>query len=385
MPRSLLRRTGADDQFGSTPLELFYDLVFVFAVTQVSHLLINHLTWEGAGQAAVVLLVVWWAWNYTTWVMNELDPESSLVQLMLIGLMLASMLMAIAIPQAFGERAALFATSYVVVQVGRHTFLTFVAAPPGSHERHRAVPILIWFCASGVLWIAGGIATGPARTVLWLAALTIDYTAPLFIYWVPGRWRVRSEDWQVSTAHFTERFGLFVIIALGESIVVTGATTSELHLDLATVAAFAVAFLTTAAFWWLYFTSVSQLWQHALETAAHRTELARDAYTYGHVLIIAAIILAAVGDEIAITNTTHDLTNAELTALTAGPTLYLLVQAALRFRIVHTLSPRRLTGAAVCVIVGMAGGGQPALAVSGLLLAVLAAVVTADLLVASRR
>jgi low temperature requirement protein LtrA len=382
---NLLRRTGSDDQFGSTPLELFYDLVFVFAVTQVSHLLISHLTWDGAGQAAVILLVIWWAWQYTTWVMNELDPESNLVQLLLIGLMLASMLMAIAIPEAFGDRALLFATSYVVIQVGRHTFLTFVAAPPGSHERHRAAPILIWFCASGVLWIAGGIATSPARTALWLAALAIDYVAPLFIYWVPGRLRVRSEDWQVSTSHFTERFGLFVIIALGESIVVTGATTSELNLNVATVGAFAIAFLSTAAFWWLYFTSVSQLWQQALETTAHRTELARDAYTYGHVLIIAGIILAAVGDEIVITRTTQDLTHAELTALVAGPTIYLLAQAALRYRITHTLSPRRLTGAAVCILVGIAGSGQPALAVGGLLLAVLAALVTADLIVASQR
>src|SRR5689334_1584705 len=382
---NLLRPSGSDEQFGSTPLELFFDLVFVFAVTQISHLLISHLTWEGAGQSAVALLVVWWAWQYTTWVMNELDPESNLVQLLLIGLMLASMLMAIAIPQAFGERAVLFAASYVAIQVGRHAFLTFVAAPRGSHERLRAEPILIWFCASGVLWIAGAIATGPARTALWLAALAIDYGAPLVIYWVPGNRRVRADDWQVSTAHFTERFGLFVIIALGESIVVTGATTSELNLNVATVGAFAIAFLSTAAFWWLYFASVSHLWQHALETTDHRTELARDAYTYGHVLIIAGIILAAVGDEIVITRTTHDLTTAELTALVAGPTVYLLAQAALRYRITHTLSPRRLTGAALCIAVGLAGASRPALAVGFLLVAVLAGVVTADLLVASRR
>ena len=382
---NLLRPTGSDEHFGSAPLELFFDLVFVFAITQISHLLISHLTWEGAGQSAVALLVVWWAWQYTTWVMNELDPESNLVQLLLIALMLASMLMAIAIPKAFGERALLFAASYVAIQVGRHAFLTFVAAPSGSHERARAEPILIWFCASGVLWIAGAIANGPARTALWLAALAVDYGAPLVVYWVPGERRVSADDWQVSTAHFTERFGLFVIIALGESIVVTGATTSELNLDTATVVAFVLAFISTAAFWWLYFSSVSHLWQQALESTDHRTELARDAYTYGHILIIAGIILAAVGDEIMITRTTHDVTTAELMALVAGPTLYLLAQAALRYRITHTLSPRRLTGAAVCVVVGLAGGGQPALAVGGLLAAVLAAVVVADLMVAARR
>jgi len=384
MPR-FHRRSDDGEQYGATTLELFYDLVFVFAVTQISHLLISHLTWEGAGQSAIALLVIWWAWQYTTWVMNELDPESNLVQLLLIGLMLASMLMAIAIPKAFGARALLFAGSYVVIQVGRHAFLTFVAAPRGSHERRRATPILIWFCASGVFWIAGAIATGQARTALWLAALAIDYVAPLVTYWLPGSRRVTADDWQVSTTHFTERFGLFVIIALGVSIVVTGATTSQLRLDTATLAAFVAAFLSTAAFWWLYFTSVSHLWERALETTDHRTELARDAYTYGHILIIAGIILAAVGDEVLITRTTHDLTTAELTALVAGPTVYLLAQATLRYRITHTLSPRRLTGAALCIAVGLAGASRPALAVGFLLVAVLAGVVTADLLVASRR
>src|SRR3954464_10884613 len=131
----------------ATTLELFYDLVFVFAITQVSHLLLAHLTWEGAGQAALVLLVVWWSWNYTTWVTNELDPESTVVRMLLIGLMLASFLMAVAIPEAFGDRALLFAGAYVAIQIGRHTFLTFAAATPGTVERLRSSRILIWFLA----------------------------------------------------------------------------------------------------------------------------------------------------------------------------------------------------------------------------------------------
>ena len=146
----------------TTTLELFYDLVFVFAITQVSHLLLAHLNWEGAGQAALVLLVVWWSWNYTTWVTNELDPESVAVRLLLIGLMLASLLMAIAIPEAFGDHGLMFAASYVAIQVGRHSFLTFAAAAPGTIARRRAGRILIWFVVAGVLWIAGGIADGPA-------------------------------------------------------------------------------------------------------------------------------------------------------------------------------------------------------------------------------
>src|SRR6201991_5310259 len=154
MTRAGLRRT-ADREQRATSLELFYDLVFVFAVTQVSHHLLGDLTWRGAGQSALVLLVVWWSWNYTTWVTNELDPESTIVRMLLIGLMLASFLMAIAIPEAFGDRALLFAGAYVAIQCGRHAFLTFVASEPGTVERTRASRILIWFVFAGVLWIAG--------------------------------------------------------------------------------------------------------------------------------------------------------------------------------------------------------------------------------------
>src|SRR5919198_5714998 len=160
MPRlgreSLVRDSGVEQR--TTALELFYDLVFVFAVTQVSHLLLADLTWKGAGQAALVLLVVWWSWNYTTWVTNELDPDAIAVRLLLIALMLASLVMAVAIPEAFESRALLFAGSYVAIQVGRHLFLTFVAAEPGTIERLRAARILTWFVAAGALWIAGAIA-----------------------------------------------------------------------------------------------------------------------------------------------------------------------------------------------------------------------------------
>src|SRR5918911_4770215 len=132
------RRRASEEEGRATTLELFYDLVFVFAITQVSHLLLNHLTWVGVGQSLLVLLVVWWAWNYTTWATNELDPESTAVRLLLIGLMLASLLLAVAIPQAFRAHALLFAGSYVAIQMGRHAFLTFAAAGGGTVERERA-------------------------------------------------------------------------------------------------------------------------------------------------------------------------------------------------------------------------------------------------------
>ena len=382
--RVSLRRDSAVPQ-RATSLELFYDLVFVFAITQVSHLLLAHLTWEGAGQAALVLLVVWWSWNYTTWATNELDPDATLVRLLLIALMLASLLMAIAIPEAFGERGLLFAVAYVVIQIGRHTFLTFAAAAPGTVERARAASILVWFLAAGVLWIAGGIAEGPARTVLWLVALALDYAGPLVTFRVPGRPRLAPEAWEIGTEHFSERFQLFIIIALGETIVITGATTSELELTNATVAAFAVAFLTTAALWWLYFNLVAAISERRLAQAEARVLLARDAYTYLHVVLVAGILLNAVGDELVIAHPTEELSGAELAATVGGPALYLLAHVLLRLRMSGTLATRRLLGAAACVVIGLVGSALSALVVAALLLAVLVAVIVGDQLAGVHR
>jgi low temperature requirement protein LtrA len=378
-------RRAAGTQQRATTLELFYDLVFVFAITQVSHFLLEHLTWEGAGQATLVLLVVWWSWNYTTWVTNELDPESVVVRVLVIALMLASLLMAIAIPQAFGGRALLFVGSYVAIQVGRHSFLTFAAADRGTLERQRAGRILAWFVGAGALWIAGGLADGVTRTVLWLAALGLDYGAPLVTFWLPWRPRLTLQAWQVGTEHFAERFQLFIIIALGESIVITGATTGELNLSAARVAAFALAFLATAALWWLYFNLVAAIAQRRLAEAEERTLLARDAYAYLHVVIVAGILLSAVGDEIVIAHPTDELSDSQLAAVVCGPALYLLAHVALRLRMTHALSRRRLGGAIACLAVAAIGTFVSALAVAGSLLAVLVGVIAADQVTAARQ
>ena len=384
MTRPGLRRTGGGDQ-RATSLELFYDLVFVFAVTQVSHHLLDDLTWRGAGQSALLLLVVWWSWNYTTWVTNELDPESPVVRLLMIALMLASLLMAAALPDAFGDEAALFVGSYLAIQVGRHTFLTFVAADRGTIERERAGRILVWFIAAGVFWIAGAVADGTARTVLWLVALAIDYGAPLALFRVPGAPSVTEDAWQVSTAHFSERFSLFVIIALGESIVLTGATISGAELDVATLAAFATAFLTTAALWWLYFTYVVRIAERRLELAANRTRMARDAYTYLHVVFVAGIIVSAVGDELVIAHPDEPLPGAEVAAIVAGPAIYLLAHALFRLRLTGTVSWRRLAGAVACALVGLAAADADGLVVAVLVVVVLLAVIGSEHLAAARR
>jgi low temperature requirement protein LtrA len=382
--RASLRRDAGVEQRATT-LELFYDLVFVFAITQVSHLLLAHLDWTGVGQSVLVLLVVWWSWNYTTWVTNELDPGSIVVRLLLIALMLASLLMAIAIPEAFGAKALLFAASYVAIQLGRHAFLTFAAAERGTIERLRAGRILTWFLAAGVLWIAGAFADGSIRTILWLAALALDYGAPLATFWVPGRPRLSPDVWQVGTGHFAERFQLFIIIALGETIVITGATTSELELTTARVVAFGLAFLATAALWWLYFSLVATIAERRLALAENRTVLARDAYTYLHVVIVAGILLSAVGDELVIAHPSEELSNAEVAAVVCGPALYLLAHVLLRLRMTGTISDRRLAGALACLAIGAIGTFASALVVASLLLLVLVAVIVGDQVAAARR
>jgi low temperature requirement protein LtrA len=380
-------RPRGEDEQRATSLELFYDLVFVFAVTQISHHLLGHLNWTGAGQSALLLLVVWWSWNYTTWVTNELDPESPVVRLLMIALMLASLLMAVAIPHAFGHDGLLFIISYLVIQIGRHAFLTFVAAEKGP-ERDRAGAILAWFCFAAPFWLAGALVGGGIpQTALWLIALAIDYGAPLLTFPLPGR-ELTITAWDVETSHFSERFGAFIIIALGESVVVTGATTSELGLGMHTLLAFAAAFLGTAALWWLYFTGVAQIAELRLAKAGEaRTAMARDAYTYLHVVLVAAIVVSAVGDELVIAHPGDTLDTSALVAVIAGPALYLLAHALFRLRVSGTLGWRRPLGAVASVVLGALLGvlNAGALTISVALLVVLIAVIAGDQAAATRR
>lgn len=380
------RDRSVDGEQKTTALELFYDLVFVFAITQVSHLLLHHLTWTGLAHATIVLGAVWWGWNYTTWATNELDPESPVVRALMLVLTLASLLLAVAIPEAFDGRAGLFVGAYLALQLGRSAFLTFAVAPAGALERQRASRILIWFACSGVFWVAGAIADGNARAWLWVIALAIDYGAPLTLYRVPGLRPLTNRAWDVETSHFAERFQLFVIIALGESVVATGATTSELHLDAGRLTAFVVAFAGSAALWWLYFTYVARIAERRLAMAHEdRVAMARDGYTYLHVLLVAGVIVAAVGDELVIAAPGGRLGGAELAAVVAGPAIYLLGHALFRLRLAGSLSVKRLAGAAGCVACGALGAVAPALVVAAAVVAVLAAVIVAEEVAAARR
>ncbi|MGL4310622.1 MAG: low temperature requirement protein A, partial [Paracoccaceae bacterium] len=219
MIRPLLR--ASDNRVGFA--ELFYDLVFVFAITQVSHLLLHHYNAAGAIETALIFLAIWWVWIYTTWVLNRLDPERTAVRALLFGLMGAGLFLSMSIPQAFGERGLVFALAFVAMQTGRTGFM-FVAAKGDALLRSTYLRILIWFCASAVFWIAGGLADPHhGRLPLWGIALAIEYAGPLTGVYVPGLGRDTTGNWTVKGGHIAERCGLFVIICLGETLLVSGA------------------------------------------------------------------------------------------------------------------------------------------------------------------
>ena len=195
-----------------TPLELFFDLVYVFAVTQLSHRLLEHLSLRGALETLLLLVVVWSAWVGTVWITNWLDPDRLSVRLMLVAVMLASLVMSVAIPDAFGERGLMFALAYVAIQVGRTAFV--LIALGGTHQLSRNFQrVLSWYVASGALWIMGGLLEGEARYVLWGLALSVDFCGPIAGFWTPSLGRTRTGEWTIEGGHFAERCRLFVIIA----------------------------------------------------------------------------------------------------------------------------------------------------------------------------
>jgi low temperature requirement protein LtrA len=382
-PAPHLRARGEGVEQRASTLELFFDLVYVFAVTQIALLLHANLTFRGAGQALLLLLVVWWAWVYTTWMTNWFDPDSALVRTVLIGVMLASLLMAIALPRAFGDGALLFACSYAALQVVRNAFVVS-ATRPGTGLHGAFARILVWSVAVGGLWIAGALASGAARIALWVAAVAIDYAGPAAGYWLPRWGRSAARDWQIESGHFAERFQLFILIALGESIVVTGATASGQTLTAGRLAAIAVAFLGTAALWWLYFDSVAERAQRRLDRSENPGRIGRDAYTYLHLPLVAGIIAAAVGNEIVIAHPGETLGGAKLLALAGGPVLYLLGHVAFRLRIGGSVSRKRLGAAAAIAAIGALGAMIPALAAATLMTGALVALIVVEM-VAWRR
>lgn len=372
MAGSLLRaRDGHHARVGF--VELFFDLVFVFAITQISHALLAHPTWLGALQAAIMLGAVWWAWIDTGWITNWLDPERPLVRLMLFGLMGAGLVLSTSLPQAFGERGLAFAAAFVGLQVGRGLF-TLWAARRDDTLRLNFQRICIWAAVGGAIWIAGGLAQGQTRLLLWLAALGLEFAGPMSAFWCPGLGRARTRDWNVEGAHLAERVGLFVIICLGESIIITGATFADLAWSSPVVLAFLSAFLGTVAMWWLFFSEkhdrASEVFAHAADPGA----VARRAYTYAPIPVVAGIVVTAVGDELALTHPAGEVGAAATLILLGGPALFLAGTAVAVFAIWRRWPRPRLVGLAAFGALAFAAPALTPLCLSGAATTVLLAV-----------
>jgi low temperature requirement protein LtrA len=355
-----------------TTVELFFDLVYVFAITQLSHLILDEPTVAGIGRAAFLLLIVWWAWIYTTWMANWFDPASPTVRALLTGVMLASLLMAAALPGAFGEDGVLFAISYVVLQVGRNVA---AASLLGRDEPLRDVfeRLVGWSAASGVLWLAGAALPGNRRLLLWIPAVVLDLCAPVTGYWLPRRGHAVTTDWDIEGGHFTDRCQGFIIIALGESIVVTGATAADAGLSPTVVLCLGIAFLETAALWWLYFGAVAERSRRVMSTCVDPGRLARDAYTYLHAPIVAGIIAVAVGDDLLIAGPARALHGVGVAMVLGGPALYLLGESLFRLRVTGAANAKRLAVAAILLLLTPIGSEISALALSAAVAALLSA------------
>jgi low temperature requirement protein LtrA len=319
------------------PLELFFDLVFVFAFTQVTGLMSDNPTWEGLGQGMLVLAVVWWAWGAYSWLTNEIAADEDDARLALFAAMGAMLIAALGVPGAFGDDAVLFAVAYLVVRILH--ILVFAYASPEVSVTLAARRLARTAIPAPVLLIVAGLLDGTAQALVWCIALAIDFGGPL-VFGVAG--------YQVSPGHFAERFGLIVIIALGESIVAIGVGAAGIPLDAGVVAASLAGIVIAGALWWAYFDVVARAAEHKLREAKGdaRAVVARDAYSYLHLPMIAGIVLFALGIKKTIGDVNAPLETVPAVALCGGVALYLLAQVAFALRTVRLLPRARVAAAA---------------------------------------
>jgi low temperature requirement protein LtrA len=374
MPSPLRRHPAEEDSpAGASFAELFFDLVFVLAVTQLSSALVDDLTVAGAAQTLFLLLAAWWAWIYTTWMTNWFDPETRAVRAILLVGMLASLCGAIAIPDAFDDRAGLFVAGYVGLQVIRNGFM--VLATQRSDPLHAPlVRIFVWSAWVSMIWLAGALVEGEARIAVWIVALVLDYAGPLAGHWAPRLGRSVPADWELVPSHFSERLQLFVILALGETIVAAGVSASELEMDAMRIAAVVVSFGVSVAFWWLYFDYHAK--GVAEELQARDAERGRlgELLSYLHVPMVAGIIVSAVATELVIAHPGERLHIDEMLPLAAGPALFLVGSVFFKASVLHAQWRQRLVAAVAILVVTVSGVFATALAAWSLVLIVLVGV-----------
>jgi low temperature requirement protein LtrA len=343
-----------------TYAELFFDLVFVFAVTQISHTLLAHFTLLGALQVTLLFLAVWWVWVFTSWITNWLNPEKTPVRLLLFAMMLGGLVLSTSIPKAFDERGLWFAIAYATMQVGKTIFLWLSTPVSRPRIRMNAIRIAAWLSTSAIFWIAGGIAEGQSRLALWAVALAIEYISPAVRFWIPRYGASSVADWMIEGGHMAERCALFIIIALGESVVVIGATFAELTWTSENVLAFVSALLGSIAMWWIYFHIGAEAASEELSKSSEPGRLARLAYTYLHMPIVAGIIVAAVADELVLKHPGGHSDLKTVTSAIGGPLLFLFGTVLFKYSFRGFLQLSHGAGIiALCAIAWFAGELSP--------------------------
>jgi low temperature requirement protein LtrA len=365
-----------------TPLELFFDLVFVYAITQVTLLMSNDTTWAGIGRGLLVLAALWWAWTGYAWLTNTLEPEEGAVRAGMFAAMAAMLVVALAVPDAFGADALLFGVAYLIVRL-LHLLLYAIAGKRDPDLLGAVLRFMPPATLAPVIILVAGFADGRAQAALWLVALGIDYLGALI---------GRGQGWRVSPAHFAERHGLIVIIALGESIVAIGVGAAGVSLTAGIVTAAVLGIVVIATLWWAYFDvyAVLALRQLSQTSGATRARLARDCYSYLHLPMIAGIVLFALGLKKTIEQVDEPLATIPAVTLCGGLSLYFLTHAALRVRLVHFIrgrtterpawiGPGRVAAGVGMLVILPAALEVPALAALGLVTGVCCGLIAWDL------
>jgi low temperature requirement protein LtrA len=360
------------------PLELFFDLVYVFAIGQLSHHLVAHVGLRTGAEVVIMALAVYYAWYMVAWGANWLDPDALAVHVAFIGLMFASLLMSVAIDDAFDGRAWLFVTGYLLLQVGRCVFL--IMALRGRPQGEHFVNDLAWELLAGVLWVGGAIADGDARLALWGLAVACTYVGGLAQHWLPGRGRrVDVEHTQIAGGHLVERFRLFFIIVLGEAVLTMSTAFVREPFEFARLFALASGFAGTVALWWCYFQRAEALGAQAAETAEDAGAVGLWG-TWTLTLIVLGLIAVAVSDQLAIAHPGGDAQLSVTILAFGGPTLFLLAQLLFQRATLGRAPRSRALGIGALAIVAPAAGQLTLIAAIAASTAVLVAVAIADTL-----
>jgi low temperature requirement protein LtrA len=348
-----------------TPLELFFDLVFVFALTQVTMLLSDNPTWSGLGHSLLILGTLWWVWSSYAWLTNSVDAERGVVGATILAAMAAMFVAALAVPGVFGDDGGVFGVAFLVVALMQLALFT-LSSRSDRDLGHALLRVAPWSLTGALLIMVAGFVHGGLKPVLWFAALLIGFVGPFF---------AGVDGFRLHPAHFVERHGLIVIIAIGEALVAIGVGARGVGLDTSVIVAAVLGFAVAASFWLAYFDFFTIRAQQLLidRTGSERVALARDAYTYLHLPMIVGIVLFAFAVKTTIAHDSDDLATIPAVCLCCGPALYLFAYVGVRARISHTFRGGRLVAAVACVALLPVALAVPALVALALMAALWAA------------